>query len=94
MNKYHKEDEEKVLSPEEVSGDGFGHTEWVQPSRDNDLNRTVIGDKTVDHVWIQYGNEAICESNTHDRHGMFINPMEMIVKKEGGYVIEPVPQLR
>lgn len=89
------EQEEVILTPEDVeSPDGFGHTEWEQPTRDNDLNRTTVGGLEVKHRWIQYGNEAICDGAGHNKHATILHPMEMIVLNENGdYEIKPVPIL-
>ena len=87
------EEEEKVLTPEEVAGDGFGHTNWEQPVRDNSLDGTVVGGMQIQHRWIQYGNEAVCDGSGHEKHATILHPMEMVIKDETGYKIVPVPIL-
>lgn len=86
--------EEKVYTKEEIKGDGFAHTEWVQPARKNTLDATTVGGLEVTHRWTQYGNEAICDAPGHNTHATILNPMEMIVKNDdGSYEIKPVPIL-
>ncbi len=87
------EQEEKLLTPEDVKGDGFGHTDWVQPVRDNNLNITKVGGLEIYHRWMQYGNQAVCDGAGHAKHATILHPMEMIIKDEEGYKIVPVPVL-